>query len=337
MCSNVPGYGEAMKDIGIVGLPYSGKSTLFAALTRTGAVGGRSNIAVVDVPDPRLGVLTQIESSKKTVAAKVRFVDVPGGLTAQGIAEFRQTDALAIVVRAFGPDATPSADLSAVQAELLLADLASVENGVDRARKRAKGSQEARTEVAALEQAQALLEAERPVSEGDFDGSAQKLLRGFGLLTLKPWIVIANTEEGSDGSGDLPEDAIAISASLEAEVAGMEADEAAELLEGFGVTDPGLDRVISACYRALDLITFLTTGEDETRAWEVRRGAKAPEAAGVIHTDLQRGFIRAEVVGYDDLVAVGSWDAAKAKGLLRVEGKDYPVAEGDVLNIRFAV
>jgi ribosome-binding ATPase YchF (GTP1/OBG family) len=220
---------------------------------------------------------------------------------------------------------------------LLLADLASVENGVDRARKRAKASPEARTEVAALEQAQALLEAERPVIEGDFDGSAQKLLRGFGLLTLKPWIVIANTEEGSNGSAELPEDAIAISASLEAEVAGMEADEAAELLEGFGVTDPGLDRVISACYRALDLITFLTTGEDETRAWEVRRGAKAPEAAGVIHTDLQRGFIRAEVVGYDDLVTVGSWDAAKAKGLLRVEGKDYPVAEGDVLNIRFAV
>jgi ribosome-binding ATPase len=326
-----------MKDIGIVGLPYSGKSTLFAALTRTGAVGGRSNIAVVDVPDPRLQVLTQIESSKKTVAAKVRFVDVPGGLTAQGIAEFRQTDALAIVVRAFGPDARPSVDLSSVQAELLLADLASVENGVDRARKRAKGSPEARTEVVALEQAQALLEAERPVIEGDFDESAQKLLRGFGLLTLKPWIVIANTEEGSDDSAELPPDAIAISASLEAEVAGMEADEAAELLEGFGVTDPGLDRVISACYRALDLITFLTTGQDETRAWEVRRGAKAPEAAGVIHTDLQRGFIRAEVVGYDDLVAVGSWDAAKAKGLLRVEGKDYPVAEGDVLNIRFAV
>jgi GTP-binding protein YchF len=326
-----------MKDIGIVGLPYSGKSTLFAALTRTGAVGGRSNMAVVDVPDPRLGVLTNIESSKKTVAAKVRFVDVPGGLTAQGIAEFRQTDALAIVVRAFGPDARPETDLSAVQAELLLADLGSVENGADRARKRAKGSPEALAEVTALQQAQALLEAERPVIEGDFDESARKLLRGFGLLTLKPWIVVANTEEGADPGTELPPEAIAISASLEAEVAGMEAGEAAELLESFGVTDPGLERVISACYRALDLITFLTTGEDETRAWEVRRGAKAPEAAGVIHTDLQRGFIRAEVVGYDDLVAVGSWDAAKTKGLLRVEGKDYVVAEGDVLNIRFAV
>ena len=186
-----------MKDIGIVGLPYSGKSTLFAALTRTGAAGGRSNIAVVDVPDARLHVLTKIESSKKTVAAKVRFVDVPGGLTAQGIAEFRQTDALAIVVRAFGPDARPAADLASVQAELLLADLASVEGGVERARKRAKGAPEARMEVPALEEAHALLEAEKPLIEGDFDDSAQKLLKGFGLLTLKPWIVVANTEEGA--------------------------------------------------------------------------------------------------------------------------------------------
>jgi ribosome-binding ATPase len=326
-----------MKDIGIVGLPYSGKSTLFAALTRTGAAGGRSNIAVVDVPDERLGVLTKLESSEKTVAARVRFVDVPGGLTAQGIAEFRQTDALAIVVRSFGPETRPAADLSAVHAELLLADLASIEGGVERARKRAKGASEARGEVAALEEAQKLLEAERPLLQGEFDEQALKVLKGFGLLTLKPWIVVANTEEGVGTPSDVPGDAIAISASLEAEVAGMEADDAAELLSGFGVTDPGLHRVISACYRALDLITFLTTGEDETRAWEVRRGAKAPEAAGVIHSDLQRGFIRAEVMSYDDLVGAGSWDAAKAKGLLRVEGKEYVVAEGDVLHIRFAV
>jgi ribosome-binding ATPase len=335
MPRNVPGYGDSMKDIGIVGLPYSGKSTLFSALTRSGVLGGRSNIAVVDVPDERLNVLTRMESSKKTVAAKVRFVDVPGGLTAQGIAEFRQTDALAMVVRGFGPDAQPESDLAEVRAELLLADLASVEGGLERARKRSKGSAEAKQEVIALEQAHALLEAERPLSEGDFDEQAAKVLKGFGLLTMKPWIVVANTEEGVEI--EVPEGAIAISAALEAEVAGMEAGEAAELLAGFGVKEPGLDRVISACYRALDLITFLTTGEDETRAWEVRRGAKAPEAAGVIHSDLQRGFIRAEVVGYEDLVRAGSWDAAKAKGLLRVEGKDYVIAEGDVLHVRFAV
>jgi ribosome-binding ATPase len=328
-----------MKDIGIVGLPYSGKSTLFTALTRSGSAGGRSNQAVVDVPDERIAVLTDLESSKKTVAAKVRFVDVPGGLTAQGIAEFRTTDALCIVVRAFGGDADPVKDLGSVEAELILADLASIESGVDKARKKAKGSAEAKAEVAVLERAQALLEEEKPLRDGDFtDPSDLKLLKGYGPLTLKPWIVVANVEEGGELPAGLPEDAIAISASLESEVAGVEdPEEAKELLAGFGVDELGLDLVIRSSYRALDLITFLTTGEDETRAWEVRKGAKAPEAAGAIHSDLERGFIRAEVVGYDELVEAGGWDKAKANGKLRVEGKDYTVNEGDILNIRFAV
>ncbi len=324
-----------MKDIGIVGLPYSGKSTLFTALTRTGSVGGRSNQAVVDVPDERLGILTEIENSKKTVAAKVRFVDVPGGLTAQGIAEFRQTDALCIVLRAFGSDANPSSELGGVEAELILADLANIESGLEKARKRARSQSEAKAEVEVLEKSHALLESEKPLRDADFDDDHRKLLRGYGPLTLKPWIVVANVEEG----GAVPDgvDGIAISAALEAEVAGMEPDDARELLEGFGIEEPGIDRVVAQCYRALDLITFLTTGEDETRAWEVRRGAKAPEAAGVIHTDLERGFIRAEVCGYDDYISAGGWDKAKAEGKLRVEGKDYVVQEGDILNIRFAV
>ena len=328
-----------MKDIGIAGLPYSGKSTLFTALTRSGSAGGRSNQAVVDVPDDRIAVLTDLESSKKTVAAKVRFVDVPGGLTAQGIAEFRTTDALCIVVRAFGGDADPVKDLGSVEAELILADLASIESGVDKARKKAKGSAEAKAEVVVLERAQALLEEEKPLRDGDFtDPSDLKLLKGYGPLTLKPWIVVANVEEGGELPAGLPEDAIAISASLESEVAGIEdPEEAKELLAGFGVDELGLDLVIRSSYRALDLITFLTTGEDETRAWEVRKGAKAPEAAGAIHSDLERGFIRAEVVGYDELVEAGGWDKAKANGKLRVEGKDYTVSEGDILNIRFAV
>jgi GTP-binding protein YchF len=326
-----------MKDVGIVGLPYSGKSTLFTALTRSGAAGGRSNQAVVEVPDERLGILSDMHSSKKVVAAKVRFVDVPGGLTAQGIGEFRQTDALAMVVRAFGDDAEPTKDLAALEAELVIADLASIESGVEKARKKAKGKGEGAAELAVLEKSHALLDAEKPLREGSFDAEELKLLRGYGPLTLKPWIVIANVEEGAELPAGLPEDAIAVSASLEAEVAGVDPDEARELLAGFGVDEPGLERVVGASYSALDLITFLTTGEDETRAWEVRRGAKAPEAAGVIHTDLERGFIRAEVVGYDDLIAAGSWDAAKQKGVLRVEGKDYEVVEGDVLNIRFAV
>jgi GTP-binding protein YchF len=324
-----------MKEVGIVGVPYSGKTTLFTALTNTGSAGGRSNQAVVDVPDPRLGVLADIERSKKVVAAKVRFVDVPGGLTAQGIAEFRQMDALCFVLRSFGPDADPAKELADITSELIIADLASIESGLEKARKKARGSAEAKAEVTALEAAHALLDSERPLIEGDFDDASMKVLKGFGPLSMKPWIVVLNVEEGGDAGGF--DDAVAVSAALEAEVAGMDAADAAELLAGFGVTEPGLDRVIAACYRALDLITFLTTGEDETRAWEVRRGATAPEAAGVIHSDLQRGFIRAEVVAYDELVDAGSWSAAKAAGRLRVEGKDYVVAEGDVLNIRFAV
>jgi GTP-binding protein YchF len=326
-----------MKDVGIVGLPYSGKSTLFTALTRSGGVGGRSNQAVVEVPDDRLGVLTEMHASKKVVPAKVRFVDVPGGLTAQGIGEFRQTDALAIVLRGFGEDADPAKDLAALEAELVLADLASIESGVEKARKKAKGKQESQDELAVLERAHGLLDSERPLRDETFDTEELKILKGYGPLTLKPWIVVANVEEGGELPSGLPETAIAISASLEAEVAGIDEAEARELLAGFGVEESGLERVVGASYRALDLITFLTTGEDETRAWEVRRGAKAPEAAGVIHSDLERGFIRAEVVGYDELVATGSWDAAKQKGVLRVEGKDYVVVEGDVLNIRFAV
>jgi GTP-binding protein YchF len=325
-----------MKDVGIVGLPYAGKTTLFVALTRSGSAGGRSNQAVIDVPDERVATLAELESSKKRTHAKVRFVDVPGGLTAQGIAEYRQTDALCIVLRAFGGDAHPAGDLEQVKAELLLADLASFESGVEKSRKKARGSTEGKRELQILERGVEMLESERLLREGDWDQDELKFLRGYGALTLKPWIVVANIDEGG-GATDLPDGAISISASLESEVAGIEGAEAAELLAGFGVEEPGLGRVVRACYSALDLITFLTTGDDETRAWEVRRGAKAPEAAGVIHSDLARGFIRAEVITYDDLVKEGSWDNAKKAGLLRVEGKDYAVAEGDVLHVRFAV
>jgi GTP-binding protein YchF len=325
-----------MKDIGIVGLPYSGKSTLFTALTRVGWAGGRANQAVVDVPDERLGVLARIEKSAKIVPAKVRFVDVPGGLTAQGIAEFRTTDALCLVVRAFGPDAEPVKELASLTAELVIADLSIIESGMDKARKRARGSTEARAELDVIERAHALLDSERLLIDGDFSPQDMKVLRGYGPLTMKPWIVVANIDDAATDR-ELPDGAIAISAALEAEVAGLSREEAAQLLSGFDIDEPGIDRVITQCYRALDLITFLTTGEDETRAWQVNRGATAPEAAGVIHSDLQRGFIRAEVMSYDDLVRAGSWDDAKAKGLMRVEGKDYVVAEGDILHVRFAV
>ncbi len=326
-----------MKDVGLVGVPYSGKSTLFTALTRAGSHGGQSNVAVVSVPDERLQVLTDMERSAKTVAAQVRFVDVPGGVSsAQGLAKLREVDALAVVLRCFGADATPADDLETVRAELLLADLAVIESALDKAVKKAR--QKPGPEVDALRRAKDALDAETPLRDARVTDDDAVHLRGIAPLTLKPEVVVANLEEGLEVPPELAAaGAVGVYASIEAETAEMPADEARALLEEFGVSQPGLETVIEACYRALDLITFLTTGEDETRAWEVRRGAKAPEASGVIHTDLERGFIRAEVIGYEELVAAGSMDAAKSSGKLRVEGKDYEVAEGDILHVRFAV
>jgi ribosome-binding ATPase len=289
----------------------------------------------VPVPDPRLEILTEMERSRKTVAAQVRFVDVPGGISsAQGLARLRETDALAIVVRCFGSDASPASDLEDVRAELLLSDLTVVDSALQKAEKRSKGKTS--PELEALRRAHEALSGEKPLREADLSAIDVEELRAIGPLTRKPEIVVANLEEGGSVPPEL-DGAVGVFASIEAETAEMDPDEARALLEEFGVTEPGLNEVIAACYRALELITFLTTGEDETRAWEVRRGATAPEAAGVIHTDLQRGFIRAEVIGYDDLVDAGSMEAAKAAGKIRVEGKEYVVAEGDVLHVRFAV
>jgi ribosome-binding ATPase len=325
-----------VQDIGLVGRPFSGKSTLFTALTRTGGHGGQANHAVVPVPDPRVDVLTEIERSAKTVHAQVGFVDVPGGTSsAQGIAKLRETDALAIVVRCFGPDARPAAELNDVRADLLLADQAVIEPALEKAQKRARGRPG--PEVEALATANAALAAETPLSEADLPEEVRRELKPIAPLTLKPSVVVANLEEGAEVPADLPEGTVGVYASIEAETAEMDPGEARSLLDEFGVHEPGLETVIRAGYRALDLVTFLTTGEDETRAWEVRSGATAPEAAGVIHSDLERGFIRAEVVSYDDLVAAGSMDAAKHKGRVRVEGKDYVVREGDILHVRFSI
>jgi GTP-binding protein YchF len=324
-----------MRDIGLVGVPFSGKSTLFTALTRAGSHGGQASVAVVPVPDPRLRVLTEMERSKKTVPAQVRFVDVPGGTSsAQGLAKLRESDALAVVVRCFGADPSPARELADVRSELLLADLAVVESALEKGLKRAKGRPG--PDVHALQRAKDALDAERPLRDAGLDDQELAHLKGIAALTLKPEVVIVNLEEG-DALPDELSGAVGVYASIEAETTEMEPEEARALLEEFGVSEPGLERVIAAGYGALDLITFLTTGEDETRAWEVRRGARAPEAAGAIHTDLERGFIRAEVISYDELVAIGSMDAAKAAGKLRVEGKDYVVQEGDILHVRFAV
>jgi len=325
-----------MKDIGLVGVPFSGKSTLFTALTRSGAKGGHANQAVTTVPDERVEVLARMERSRKVVHAQVRFVDVPGGTSsARGIAELRKMDALAVVVRSFGPDAKPATELAEVTAELVLADLAVVESSLEKAEKRSRGKPG--EDVAALAAARDALQEERPLRDAGLSEEEQKELRALAPLTLKPWVVLTNLEEGTDVPPELPDGTVGVWAAIEAETADMDPEEARALLEEFGVHEPGLERVVHASYRALDLITFLTTGEDETRAWEVRRGAKAPEVAGVIHTDLERGFIRAEVISYEDLVAAGSMEAAKHKGLIRVEGKEYVAREGDVMHVRFAV
>jgi ribosome-binding ATPase len=324
-----------MRDIGLVGVPFSGKSTLFRALTRAGSHGGQANVAVVPVPEPRLSVLTEMERSKKTVPAQVRFVDVPGGVSsAQGLAKLREADALAVVLRCFGTDRNPAQELAEVRGELLLADLAIVDSALEKAAKRAKGK--GGPEVDALQRAKDALDAERPLREESLSEEEVGHLKAIAPLTLKPEVVVANLEEGEEPPAELG-DAVGVYASIEAETTEMDPEEARALLEEFGVSEPGLERVIAAGYGALDLITFLTTGDDETRAWEVRRGATAPEAAGAIHTDLQRGFIRAEVISYDELVASGSMDVAKAAGKVRVEGKDYVVCEGDILHVRFAV
>ena len=325
-----------MKDIGLVGVPFSGKSTLFTALTRTGGHGGQANHAVVPFPTLASTSLTEMERSRKTVHAQVGFVDVPGGTSSsQGIAKLREADALAIVVRCFGPDAEPASEVAEVRADLLLADQAVIEPALEKAEKRAKGKRT--SEVEALAAANVALDAETPLSDAGLSEEHRRELKPIAPLTIKPWVVVANLEEGTDVPDGLPDGTVGVYASIEAETAEMDAAEARALLDEFGVHEPGLETVIRACYRAIDLITFLTTGDDETRAWEVRSGAKAPEAAGVIHSDLERGFIRAEVISYDDLVAAGSMDAAKQHGKVRVEGKDYQVREGDILHVRFAV
>jgi ribosome-binding ATPase YchF (GTP1/OBG family) len=328
-----------MKDVGLAGLPASGKSTLFTALTRAGASGGRANQAVVPVPDPRLGVLAEMERSAKVVPAQVRFLDVPGGLSAQGLATLRTADALALVIGAFQGESDPAADLEAVRSELMLADLTVIEGAEERAGKRARTGRDpdAAASAAALARARQALDAGRPLREIELSDEERVALRDFGFLSLKPWIVVANLEEGASIPDGLPEGTVGVFAAIEAEVAEMDQAEGRALLEEFGVEEPGLEAVIEASYAALDLITFLTTGEDETRAWQVRQGAKAPEAAGAIHSDLERGFIRAEVIGYEELVSAGSEKEARARGLVRTEGKEYVVQEGDVLHVLFSV
>lgn len=321
-----------MKTVGITGPPASGKTTLWRAISGLAPSG---DVAVVKVPDSRVDTLAELHASRKMVWAQLGVVDVhaTARTAAAAIGRLREMDAVLVVLPAFGGQ-DPRAALDAIRDDLVLADMGPVETRLQRARK----DPAAKAEVPALEAAAEHLSQGEFLSTRGWDSGELKVFSSLAPITLKPVILVYNIDEATAGDlagSDLP--GIRVSATLEAEVAGMDPADARELLNAFGVQEPVTGRVIEAVYRSLDLITFFTTGDDESRAWEVRKGATAPEAAGVIHSDIQRGFIRAEVMSYDDVVRSGSWDKAKASGLMRVEGREYVFQEADVTHFRFAV
>lgn len=358
-----------MERFGFVGLPNAGKSSLYNALAGGGALAAPYAFATVDpnvgmakVPDPRVEALGAMSNTKTLVHAAVQFVDIAGlvkgaaqgeGLGNRFLAHIREVDAIVFVLRAFEDDDVPGShdpveQLHTLEVELVYADLETLEKQVDRRRKAAKGDKTLLPEVEAMERAIDLLQRGVALYRSDLDADRRALLRPYFLLTNKPAMAVVNVDESQlehvddviapvvaemGGAAEV----VGACVQLEAEAVLLDEDERTEMLEALGLGDGALARFLRSAYQMLGLRTFLTTGEKETRAWTFRAGAKAPEAAGVIHTDFQHGFIRAETIQWDELLECGSWAKAREVGKARVEGKDYVVQDGDVMDFRFNV